>query len=291
MWVSDSKLTVTKLTPELLSPGQGTPDQIVDADLGPEYTELIPVADMKGLTSAKKKMAAMAAGPDSALRMLSADDPTEELPESITPDNVDDLYQPGLPFFDAEEVANSISTDNIQAVLEKLREEEDGDEDQSGMGGMSPKMCTMLKKVLSNASKLIFNDDDDDASILGEKSGTELGSLPPCIIGRLSAPVVSDKALPDQKVAIVSGLSNVKPTQLKMLSKRNCHGLVREAIAASKPTGDLMVEQAEMIGMAASCMDSADIRRLDMLAFDSLKMYFKVSTYEYYEKDIARIRF
>ena len=35
-----------------------------------------------------------------------------------------------------------ITTDDIQAVLEKLREKEDMDEDKSGAGGMSPQMVS-----------------------------------------------------------------------------------------------------------------------------------------------------
>ena len=47
----------------------------------------------------------MSAGPDSPLRMLSADDPKDELPSAITSANAEKLYQPGLPFINAEEIA------------------------------------------------------------------------------------------------------------------------------------------------------------------------------------------
>ena len=39
---------------------------------------------------------------------------------------------------------------------------------------------------------------------------------------------------------------------------------------------DLMVDQAGLVGKAATCMDPADIRRLNLQAFESLKMYFQV---------------
>ena len=42
-----------------------------------------------------------------------------------------------------------------------------------------------MKKALANATQLIFKDESDDASILGTMTGTELSSLPPCIVGRL----------------------------------------------------------------------------------------------------------
>ena len=34
---------------------QATASQVVDGNLGPAYTEMVPVADLKGLTAAKKK--------------------------------------------------------------------------------------------------------------------------------------------------------------------------------------------------------------------------------------------
>ena len=39
--------------------------------------------------------------------------------------------------------------------------------------------------ALANATKLLIRDDDEDATILGAMSGTELASLPPCVIGRM----------------------------------------------------------------------------------------------------------
>ena len=49
-------------------------------------------------------------------------------------------------------------------------------------------------------------------------------------------------------------------------------------LTPQKESGDLMTEQADAVGMAATCMDAGDIRRLDMPAFNLLAMYFKVST-------------
>ena len=44
-----------------------------------------------------------------------------------------------------------------------------------------------------------------------------------------------------------------------------------------------------MIGMAAPCMDSDLIRRLDMQAFDALKMYFEVSASYQMAESFSRV--
>ena len=38
------------------------------------------------------------------------------------------------------------------------------------------------------------------------------------------------KATDEQKMSILASLGRVKPAQLKMMNKENCHGLVREAL-------------------------------------------------------------
>ena len=42
--------------------------------------------------------------------------------------------------------------------------------------------------------------------------------------------MVKDKATDEQKLSILASLGRVKPVQLKMMNKENCHGLVREAL-------------------------------------------------------------
>lgn len=54
-------------------------------------------------------------------------------------------------------------------------------------------------------------------------------------------------------MGIMSSSSQLKPMQMKMMDKRNCRGLVREALKAMMESGDLTISEAEAVGMAATC--------------------------------------
>ncbi|XP_037094090.1 uncharacterized protein LOC119113958 isoform X2 [Pollicipes pollicipes] len=201
--------------------GGETTEAFVTANLDPAYYELIPVEEMKKLSSASKKNAAMYSGPNSHLRIISAEAPSPVIPTAITKENVEDLLQPGMPFFDAEKLASSISSENAQSTIEKLQQVlEANEEDQLGLEGPSRRTCAALKTRLANYTQMLSADADNDTSILSALTESDLLRLPGCVLGRLRAGTVKDKANMKQKKAILYSLGKTKPLQLKLIPKK-----------------------------------------------------------------------